>query len=762
MPSKDTGLGWYADDNWLSDTTGNIGSIVQTLFVNQPVPVWTGVTAPPADYIREHGIPLGFYHGHDSNYGICNQENVYLYVNHNGRYRVFTNNNTVIRTWTTSGNDDSTVNEGVISLSKSPGDRTGYHGEWSAGVSIIQRNSIIPLIEDATAELLVNNLSLSNFFPMQPVPVHSGGGNPSASEIVSGGVYGGYYHNRPSNFVMTDRPGVYLTWPSSGTPVAVCKTSGDFTMWTTSGDQDQDVNVRTGTLTASYNDCYSSYWESGVVVQYNINALIAYNRISAREACELLAYSEIPGTSVSFSKSTDGYSVVCMCKWITEYGGDVYCSPVLISTVQNNTIFSRNNSSVSVPPTEHIFDGLVFYMRKAPLDILNFDSDVSSDYPIVDLSGIAQTNDMIFNAIALQSHLGVGEPSVDPYAPGGESESGRGDGTFDFSSTEIPYSGLPTIGAFATGMIDVYVPSRTELVSLSQYLWAGAFDVDNFKKIVADPMDVIIGLQIVPLTAAQIGTASSVLVVGNISTGLSMDKATKQYVEINMGTVEILPKWGAYLDFSPYSKLTLFLPYIGYVDINPDDCMNGTISVKYYVDIISGNCVAQVKCNDHVLYQFSGNCSCQLPITAGQYQNIALAGINILGSALGAASSMIMPKGGGNTGDKLGAVSGVANLFGTIANEAISMVKPAVQRSGGFGSSSGLMGLQIPYLILTVPRMCIPGEQNKYIGYPSFVTKAMNTLSGFNSVEVTHLNNMSCTAEEVDEIIALLSRGVIF
>lgn len=479
-------------------------------------------------------------------------------------------------------------------------------------------------------------------------------------------------------------------------------------------------------------------------------------------ADELAAYilSGHEPVSATFNKSTSGYSVICMCKWRAEYGGSIYCSPILISTEPNNTLYTRNSATPTAPTSEHTISDVTFYMRKAPLDIIDETEIVDSDFPIVDLSTAPQTNNTIFAAIASMARITIGD--TDPYAHGGESGPASGDGTFDFSSTEIPYSGLPTIGAFATGMINVYVPTRAELVALSQYLWAGAFDVDNFKKLVADPMDVLIGLQIIPLTAAQIGVYSDTLIVGNISTGLSMDRATKQYVEVNMGTVSILPKWGAYLDFSPYSKLTLFLPYIGYVEISPDDCMNGTISVKYYVDIISGNCVAQVKCNDHVLYQFSGNCSCQLPVTAGQYQNIAIAGMNVLGAALGMASSMIMPKGGGDTGDKLGAVSGAANFIGTVANEGISMFKPAVQRSGGFGASSGLMGIQSPYLILTVPRMCIPGDQNKYIGYPSFVTKVMSDLSGFNSVQVTHLNNMSCTAEEADEIIALLSEGVIF
>lgn len=338
----------------------------------------------------------------------------------------------------------------------------------------------------------------------------------------------------------------------------------------------------------------------------------------------------------------------------------------------------------------------------------------------------------------------------DPYSQGGTSGPGGGDGSFDFSSTPIDFQGLPNIGAYATGMIDLYVPSAGQLQALSAYLWAGAFDPDNFKKLFADPMDAILGLSIVPVTAAQIGTGAATLAVGNISTGLSMPTALSQYVSVDCGSINILPKWGAYLDFSPYSKLQLFLPYIGFVAISPDDCMNGSISVRYSVDILSGTCVAQVKCNDHVLYELAGTCSVACPVTAGQYQNIALTALRTVGSVAGTLAAAAA-----------GNVGGVAAGLEDAANSVIASAKPEIQRSGGFGGSSGLMGHQIPFLILTIPKMCRPGDQNKYIGYPSFVTLALSDITGFTSVEAIHLENIpGACDDDLAEIDTLLKGGV--
>ncbi len=345
----------------------------------------------------------------------------------------------------------------------------------------------------------------------------------------------------------------------------------------------------------------------------------------------------------------------------------------------------------------------------------------------------------------------------DPYTQGGTSGPGGGDGTFDFTSTDIPIPGLPNISSSDTGFISLYNPSSVELKSLANYMWSGAFDLDNFKKLFADPMDVILGCHIIPTIAGHPAVEVANLVVGNLSTGLSMPRCTEQYYELDCGTVEIKPKWGAYLDFSPYTKLSLYLPYIGVVPISPDDCMNGSIKVVYHIDILSGSCCAFVYCtsnggtNPHTLYTFNGNCNCPVPITSGQYGNALLATAQVGLGSLKIASSIAT-----------GAIGMGASGIQDVNSALMSLVKPEVSRSGEIGRSAGLMGIQYPYLILTVPKMCIPGQQNTYIGYPSFITMDMSALSGYTRIDVSHLNNMTCTEAETTEIIELLGSGVIF
>ena len=348
-------------------------------------------------------------------------------------------------------------------------------------------------------------------------------------------------------------------------------------------------------------------------------------------------------------------------------------------------------------------------------------------------------------------------PAKDPYEDGGFSgPSGPSDADFDFSSTDIPYQGAPSISATDTGFVTLYAPSAAQIKSLANYMWAGGFDPDNFKKLFADPYDAILGLHIVPTISGHPASSSKTLTVGNISTGISMPACTEQYYTLDCGYINITSKWGSYLDYSPYTKLSIFLPYIGFVPLTPDDCMRGKIGVQYTVDILSGSIVAQIRCysnqgaDGHVLYSFTGSCACDCPVTQGQYTNAVLGMLQVASGVAGAIGSGMA-----------GSVGGVMAGVGMAANAAISMAKPEISRSGSFGGSGGLMAQQTPYLIMTSPKMCTPRDQNIYVGYPAFVTVDLSTVRGFAQIDVNHYDNMPCTAQEVEELDNILKTGVI-
>ena len=347
-------------------------------------------------------------------------------------------------------------------------------------------------------------------------------------------------------------------------------------------------------------------------------------------------------------------------------------------------------------------------------------------------------------------------PNPDPYTKGSGSHSGGGGGTGKFSRTgdTIGEHNVPTLSAVDAGFITLFAPTAGEMKALASYLWSDLFSIDTFKKIFANPMDAILGLSIVPVAVPTSGSAS--VKVGNISTGVSMTKASTQYVKLSCGSLEVEEYWGAYLDYSPYTKCEIYLPYIGVHELSVDDVMGKTVKVVYYIDILSGACTAEIYSNSTCLYSFVGQCSASIPITGNDWTNV-INGVMQIGASIGsmvASGGLTAPISAG------GVVQGLKSVAS--ASSTVTSSKPSVERSGSMSGAGGMLGQQTPYIIITWPRECIPADQNKYIGYPSYVTVNLGEIVGFNIIESIHLENIPATSTELDEIESLLMNGVIF
>lgn len=359
----------------------------------------------------------------------------------------------------------------------------------------------------------------------------------------------------------------------------------------------------------------------------------------------------------------------------------------------------------------------------------------------------------------------------DPFSDFGDNIStpGGGGGSFDSTSDPIPTPSLPSVSAANTGFITTYNPTRSQLVALANYMWTDSlFDPDSFRKIVANPADVLLSFMILPVPITNGGDRE--FLVGNISTGIRMNVAASQYVQFDCGTINVEEFWGAYLDYSPYTKAELYLPFIGAVQINIDEIMARSVNITYNVDILTGACVAFIKAGDKVLYSFPGNCAIQIPFTGDSYTEMIKSIVNLAGTAItagaGIKASTIMANSAvkQNIADvsELAAFGKEGQALSDLGSNLEGVLKPSILRSGTISGSAGLLGIRYPYLILTRPNLCLPARQYHYIGYPSFTTVLLGSLSGYTVIESVHLEGMTCTEAELAQIENLLKSGVIF
>ena len=351
----------------------------------------------------------------------------------------------------------------------------------------------------------------------------------------------------------------------------------------------------------------------------------------------------------------------------------------------------------------------------------------------------------------------VGHTESDtPYdGPPSDVNGGYASGTSYYDS--IPFPDIPTLSAVNTGFASVWVPTMSEVRALATYMWNTDFlTVEWWKKLVADPLDLILGFYIFPVTLTP--DSSESVTLGDVDTGVEMHYISEQYVDVDCGTIELAEFWNAYIDYSPYTKLSIFLPYIGVRPLNIDDVMSRSFTLKYRIDLVSGSCVAMIRVDggsaEHdrqaVLYQFAGMCATQIPVTSIQMGDLLRGAISLVaaGASLGAVETEA-----GVAAASIGTASSAANL---------AMTKPNIAHSGTISSAAGLMGIQRPYLIIERPRAAIPKQQQAYTGYPSFIAESLNDLTGYTEVEVTHLHNMTATRPEIEEIVRLLREGVFF
>ena len=359
---------------------------------------------------------------------------------------------------------------------------------------------------------------------------------------------------------------------------------------------------------------------------------------------------------------------------------------------------------------------------------------------------------------AIREILGVSK-RVDPDNPyDGGDDKGDDDNTsgdYDHTSDPVPEPDLPSVSVTDSGLVTLFAPTEAQLKALANYLWSDAFSLDNFKKMLNNPMDCILGLTIVPVNVPH-GTAREIT-VGNIVTTVSCNICPTQYVKVDCGTFTFdrHSMTNSYLDYAPYSKCYLYLPFIGVQEINIDDFMQSTMHVVYHVDILTGAMFCYVMRDSSVMYTYMGQCAENVPLSSSSYSNT-------IGSIMSAAASIVGVASMAATGGATAPVAAglLAGATTSTAN-AVSSLKPSVAHSGSIGGGAGIMGVNYPYLIFNTPHVSIPSQQRHYTGYPSNQIVKLSALSGFNVIQAINLSVSGANDSEMNEIESILKGGVI-
>lgn len=419
------------------------------------------------------------------------------------------------------------------------------------------------------------------------------------------------------------------------------------------------------------------------------------------------------------------------------------------------------NKNLPQPITRYPYaGGGIFYFVNS--DLSNFPS--TSGYNRITVTQKNSTNIdwgnyLVGNLLHDQYH--------DPKFYGDISTAGGGDGDYDDNSSDtIGLPDLTTLNANSinnTRFFTCYKLTPEQLTKLSQELWSTNF-IDIISNSVLKPTDFIVSMNMIPIDVMS--TPKKMKAGQWLLNGAIGGVVSGQFFRVDCGSIEIKKKWGGALDY--LTKIALFLPFIGEVQLSPDDVMGSTISVIYTVDVMTGSCLASVKIVrdnlDAILYQYNGNCSATYPIVSQDYSAL-MSGVLQLGIHSIADYTKSLPQLKRNGSNKWVIdnmkISRKENLESG-ATSCLFDISPNVQRVGNMSSTVGFMGIKKPFIILSRPIQSLAENYNTYRGFVSNITMSLGDCEGYTEVEEIHLEKISATENEISEIENLLKTGVIF
>lgn len=369
-----------------------------------------------------------------------------------------------------------------------------------------------------------------------------------------------------------------------------------------------------------------------------------------------------------------------------------------------------------------------------------------------------------------------------------------------------------TIGNLAS-MHKRYVLNATGVGALMTDLWTISNDfitnpsedvtyedkvIDNF--LTNNPIDCIVSLERYPLNPIPRGdTLLRNIKYGRISgqaAGYVMPYTSMQY---DFQTIEIWPRFGnCFLDYSPYTRLELYIPFCGTTELDPSDFIYRNLSVKMFIDFTTGTCTAYILSNSMVVKSVNGECSIKIPVSGidtttmqSQIQNAIIqerkaygqaAGLQYtdmahLGSKYTPLSFLWDPKnagmGGKNLSDSIYGKKSAAKIwdFAGAQYNLEHQIAPIHQIGSATAATGWAIDLQCRLLIYSPTGEAVAykkglpvlADLTQYAHLNGFAMLADDTLSkyhGFTKISSIDLTGISATETEQTQIMQLLTSGV--
>ena len=264
-------------------------------------------------------------------------------------------------------------------------------------------------------------------------------------------------------------------------------------------------------------------------------------------------------------------------------------------------------------------------------------------------------------------------------------------------------------------------------------------------------------LNIVPLdTDLKIGGVNVTYNNANIKVGQIVSPATTT-VSVIFGEFNIPRLSNTFLDYSPYTKYELLLPFAPTPVTLPDWCVNKTVSAIFLYDIYTTACQYVIECNGERICSVSGIFGVDRPISA---QNVALKDASRLSAQVATASSVLGGVMSSATGNIGGIVSGAIGGVSALSQMIMSGKQNYMYTVGANGDSSSVGLCHAVHLKITRTLSAEDSNFTHVYGRPLCKYKKISSVTGYTKCDNINTTGLTCSENEKQRIKQLLETGI--
>lgn len=170
--------------------------------------------------------------------------------------------------------------------------------------------------------------------------------------------------------------------------------------------------------------------------------------------------------------------------------------------------------------------------------------------------------------------------------------------------------------------VNVYNPTQKQLVDAANALFMSFSTgqiVDTSKYIVA------IHKVFVPVSTDE---AFQPIKFGSYNTQVNSKVVNQRLTHVSCGKVTVPELHHNALDYSPYTTVRIWLPFLGFFDLSIDELSNKEVELTYTIDLVNGKALAEISNDDGVIYRFVGTAYQREPYHTESLNNVSTVYIN--------------------------------------------------------------------------------------------------------------------------------------